>query len=489
MIFYLVSLTLLFFGHFILIPMAKVLSYRLKGFHTYFYPIQGKLKIWSDGLKAQGDMFAEAKEFRQKFPDHKISITNLGTKTLISLRDPEYMKEFMQKPHYYEKAIIKDFFQPLMGDGLAMSEGETWKRHRKIISNSFHYDSLNKNISTIQTTAREFFDKIASQEYQNYSVINRVQQITGEIVGRIFFGEHLNKYTHEGKPLTLALADLISDLTSLAMTPLSVCLGGLALKYPVFPRYIKMKKRIKEFHAFCLKIIDDRKKSDQKGNDLLAALLATQNTSDAEAMLSDREIVDEFITFFTAGMDTTGHLIGMTLYCLVQNPKYLEVLRQEREEFYKHEKKLMTENLNKMEQLHNLIKETLRHYTPAPLLFIRKTVISHKILDLDVSKGTWIIPEPISISNDPKYFEEPEKFNPERWKEIGNKIDPYVFVPFSGGPRNCIGQHLAIAEAKVIISEFLERFDFKVKEGYDLKMVLRFLYEPEQEMLFELNKK
>ena len=73
------------------------------------------------------------------------------------------MKEFMQKPHY-EKAIIKDFFQPLMGDGLAMSEGETWKRHRKIISNSFHYDSLNKNISTIQTIAKEFFDKIGERE-------------------------------------------------------------------------------------------------------------------------------------------------------------------------------------------------------------------------------------------------------------------------------------------------------------------------------------
>ena len=122
MIFYLISLTLLLFGYFVLIPMAKVFSYKFKGFHTYFYPIQGKLKIWSNGLENHKDMFYEAKQFRQKFPEQKVSITNLGTKTLISLRDPEYMKEFMQNPQYYEKGIIKDFFQPLTQSGQNLSK-------------------------------------------------------------------------------------------------------------------------------------------------------------------------------------------------------------------------------------------------------------------------------------------------------------------------------------------------------------------------------
>jgi len=468
--------------------LKSVQSYKAKGYATFFFPVLGELYKGRKSLETRGDVFAAAKEFTKLSPGHKISISNFGTKTLITLYDPQYIKEFLLKPNLYEKTGVIEFGKSLTsGGGLVVSEGEVWKRHRKIISNSFHYESLKSNISTIRNTTLEFLNKTTAEELKNYSVINKIQEITGEIVGRIFFGENLNSYTLEGKPLTLVLATLLSEMTMTALTPLALILGDKALKYPILKAYRDFNKRIAAVRSVCLKIVEDRKKSSQKDHDLLASLLATQSSPDPELRLSDSEIVDEFITFFIAGMDTTGHLIGMTLYNLTQNPEYVEKLKTEIEQIYDKDEVLTADTLQGMDEMHNVLKETLRMYTPAPMTFFRVALVDHKIGDFEVKKGTCIRPMFISVFHDERHFSKPEQFDPSRWREnTASKLDPYAFTPFSAGPRNCIGQHLAIVESKIIVAEFLKKFDFKLKEGYKLKMQIRFLYEPTDELIFEL---
>ena len=93
----------------------------------------------------------------------------------------------------------------------------------------------------------------------------------------------------------------------------------------------------------------------------------------------------------------------------------------------------------------------------------------------------------------PLYYDEPEKFNPDRWKEGKSKIgtgDTYHFIPFGSGPRNCIGQHLSWIEAKIIFSEFLKRFGSgKLSDNYTLKMTYRLVYEPLEELLYDFERK
>jgi len=188
-----------------------------------------------------------------------------------------------------------------------------------------------------------------------------------------------------------------------------------------------------------------------------------------------------------AGMDTTGHLVGMALYNLSKNPEYFDKLKEERNSGYNKEKHVSAEVVQEMEELHCLLRETLRFHSPAPMTFVRVAQTDHKILDLNIQKGTWIKPDFFTLFFDEKYFEDPWAFNPERWKDNKNKLDPYAFTPFSAGPRNCIGQHLAIMEAKIIISEFLEKFDIKLRDGYKPRMTFRFLYEPEEDVPLILN--
>ena len=116
----------------------------------------------------------------------------------------------------------------------------------------------------------------------------------------------------------------------------------------------------------------------------------SQLEDDMKERYSDEEIIDEFVTFFVAGMDTTGHLIGMTLYNLTQNPQYLTGLEEERNAMYNTDK-MSADSINKMDVLHLHLKETLRMQPPAPFTFIRVATVDHKILDLQVKKGHFVI--------------------------------------------------------------------------------------------------
>ena len=480
------SLILYFVAKFIFIPWRAVNSYKKEGVTTSFFPILGFFHLFDKAVKEKGDFMADSKASSKLISNQKYMVSNFTSHPVIFLRDPQYLREFLQKPIIYEKTDFLSFFQPLVGNGLVFVEGETWKRHRKIISSSFHYEFLKTNINVVQETTKEFFDKLSPQEYTNFSVISIIQEITGEIVGKIFFGKSFNKYSFNGKPMTVELAEIISELGMSGRSPLIMLFGHRIMELPLFPQWNKLIKRIKGFRQVCFNIILDRKASGNQTNDFLASLLATQKSEDAEHRYSDEDIINEFITFFVAGMDTTGHLIGMSIYNLTQYPEYLQELKEERDSTYNKEEKITAETLSKMDMMHSLFKETLRFYPPGPFNFFRKALQDHKILDLAIKKGDYITTDYTAVFFDEKHFQNPEKFDPSRWRSSDQKLDPYAFTPFSAGPRNCIGQHLAIMEAKVITSELLERFDFKLKEGYKLRMTFRFLYEPLDELLVSL---
>ena len=125
------------------------------------------------------------KEATKDHPNPKYEVSHIKKNPFIILQDPKYIKEFLQKQHNYKKMHFIDVLRPLVGKGLVSAEGDTWKRHRKIVSASFNFEFLKMNIPEIQNTAREFFDKMSEADYKDYSAISRIQDITGEIVGRV----------------------------------------------------------------------------------------------------------------------------------------------------------------------------------------------------------------------------------------------------------------------------------------------------------------
>ena len=179
----------------------------------------------------------------------------------------------------------------------------------------------------------------------------------------------------------------------------------------------------------------------------------------------------------------------MLLHNLEKHPKCFKEIEDERKKVYNVQEVTTIETLQKMDVLHSALKETLRINSPLPSVLFREVLEDHMIGNLRLKKGDAIECDLLAVSMNENIFQNPEEFNPNRWRNPDIKIDPYAFIPFSIGPRNCIGQNLAYMEAKIIASEFLNRFEFKLKEGYQMKFVLRIIYEPYDKMLFKLTRK
>jgi len=471
-----------------ILPKQRLAFYARQGISTYFWPVLGVIKRSRDDQAKHGDYLKEPKLSSKVNPDQKALASNWGSNAIVSFRDPKYAKEMLQFPTNYKKSAVFDLYKEILGTGLSFLEGDAWKVRRKIISSCFHYEFLKNNTSLIQETVNEFLDKIPPEIYKECEIMDRIQQITAEVVGRIFFGRCLSRYSLDGMPLTLALTHLMGDIGSVIRSGPYMLFGKKILKLPI-PKYQKVKQRAQDIRAQCNKIIEGRKNDQGKYHDLLDALLARRTSEEPSEGLSDEDITNEFITLFLAGMDTTGHLVSTVLYYLAKNPQYLEQIKKERESVFKADKSLSIDDLQGMDHLSSAIKESLRISTPVPWILLREALVDHRVGDLQIRKGTLVRSEFFPSQYNEKYFKEPEKFKPERWEDPQNKIDPYAFIPFSAGPRNCIGQHLAILEAKIIISEFLEKFNYKLVENYEMKGTIRFLYEPLDPVKFILTPK
>ena len=485
----LLTLGVVIFTYLIVLPQRRMARYKKDDVVTSFHPVLGFVKTMQDDLSTKGDILASAKEFSKKYPDKKIYVSNIGPSPVVLLRDAQYIKDFLQKQSFYKKADYAKNIEPLMGAGLVLAEGEVWKRHRKMISNSFHYEFLKLNTPIAQRTTQEFLENIDPKDYQGFEIMRRIQNITGEIVGRVFFGENLKEYKFEGKTLSAALAELMVDLAVASESALALFFGRKVLNLPIYPEYARVMKRVKAFRNVCNNIIEHKKADTNLNNDLLGCLIATQKSEDSSERFSNEEIIDEFITFFVAGMESTGQWVAMTLYNLSLHPQYLEQLKQEREATYNKDKEITADTLQKMDFLHAVLKETLRLYSPTPATFPRVVLEDHQLLDMKVKKGDNVRPDFFSLFYDEKYFEDSEMFKPSRWMNTEQKLDSYAFIPFSAGPRNCIGQHLAVIEAKVIVSEFLNRFEFKIAGDYKLRMTFHNFYKPVEPIKFHLTHK
>jgi len=481
-----------FLYKFIISPYVRIQLKKREGVYTYFYPIYGIFHQWGKDYQTYHDSMASTKRSSKDLSKQRIMVTNINDRVMVMLRDPKYAKAFSLNQHLYTKSSHGDIMRILLGTSLVFAEGEAWKRNRKIISNTFHFEFLKSNIHRMQSTTQEFLNKInPTPGNDTYSIIKKFQEITGEIVGRIFFGECFNDYQFEGKPLTHALAEIMGELGTASRSGLPLLFGRKAMELSIFPHLKRVTDKVKRYHQLCYSIIQDRRNkstsSSEKGDDLLASLLETQKSQDPQQRYTDEDIVYEFVNFFAAGMESTGLLIGMAVYSLAKNPQYLKDLEEERNNVYNTESQVTPDIIQKMDFTHAVLKETLRLYAPVFQTIIRVAQSDHYLDDFKIKKGEFVTDDFFALQFDEKYFENPFEFNPKRWLGTNQKSDPYAYTPFWAGPRNCNGQHLAIMESKIILSEFLNRFEFKMEANYELKMIVRVLYEPFEDFKLKLS--
>jgi len=240
-------------------PYLLIRFYRKQGILMDFLPGPGIMYQSMQNVKKHGDFAHRWKEVTNMKEQQRVFGGNVANDIQLFLVDNDIIKDFIRKQDLYVKhPKFCAIFRELMAEGLVFSEKNVWKRHRKYDSMAFHYDFLTSVIPGVIKIVDEFLENAKKGDMSRFNAKEEFEAITGELVGRIFFGEKFSEYRINGKSLTRVLGDLLARVGVETFSPLTLIFGAKLMKLGLFKYYREMARDIKEFKAFCKGIIEIR---------------------------------------------------------------------------------------------------------------------------------------------------------------------------------------------------------------------------------------
>lgn len=477
----------------IISPLFRMRHYVKQGAMKIFYLLPSFFENLKDA-KEHGDFFYRQKRRLAENPNLRLWVINNGSNVSVYFSDPKLIKEFFQNQDKYVKREFGGAFNAFFGKGIFSAEVATWRRHRKAVSDIFHFDFLKSIVPVMDEVACNMYAKYCPENSNSgkISLLEQTQKVTGQITGHLFFGNSVNDFLFDGENAPLAVSTLMMEIMKTSQSlPVWLFGDGFARRY--VSSYKATINKVLRFREFCKDMIKDAqeksktKNSTEKPN-LLQHLLVHQEN------FSPDEIVDDFLTIFIAGTDTSAHVASMAIYYLYQNPELLAKVREECKKVFSSGSRVTHQDLQTLELTEAVIKESLRIAPPAPVLMIRKATVDHYLGDIHVKKGTGATVSFLANMYNPAIFPNPEKFDISRWLNRGSESkttqpNHFSYLPFSAGPRNCIGQHVGTLEAKILLGRFLTMFDYEIPKDYKLRMTTRFVYEPADPIHVDVHKR
>ncbi|CAD6216955.1 unnamed protein product [Miscanthus lutarioriparius] len=361
----------------------------------------------------------------------------------------------------------------LLGEGLVLANGDDWHRHKKVVHPAFNTDKLKMMTATMADCALSMVAgweaQLASQRKKHVTIelSDQFEELTADVISHTAFGSSYK----EGKRVFQALKELQFITFS---TLFSVQIPGL--RYLPTKKNMRVWKLDKEVRSTLTRIIENRLAAKDKagyGNDLLGLMLeACAPEHGGDQLLSMDEIIDECKTFFFAGQETTSHLLTWVMFLLSTHPEWQEKLRAEvlRECGGGRDRRAPTHDmLGKLKLMNLFILETLRLYSPVPL--IRRRTRCPVELGGVVVPADALLTLPIATMHRDKelWGDDAGEFNPLRFDAGTTKAAPKnlsALLAFSSGPRNCIGQNFAMIEARAVVAAVLQRFALTLSPEY-----------------------
>ncbi|KAK6185816.1 hypothetical protein SNE40_007964 [Patella caerulea] len=398
---------------------------------------------------------------------------------VICVTAPEGIKTILKTA--MPKGKLYRLLQPWLGDGLLLSHGDKWARNRRLLTPAFHFEILKPYI-TIKNKAADICCsklKTFAENDENFEVFSIITLFTLDVILKCAFSYDTNcQELGTNHPYAQAVHELSRIITSRYMRP------WLHIDW-VF--YLTkdgrdFKKHCEYVHKVAEQIISNRREVLQKEmpekqsnrkryTDFLDTLLMAQDENGVG--LTDEEIRAEVDTFLFEGHDTTASAISWSLYSLAQHPEIQDRVQREIDELMSKRSKddLLATDLNQLPYLTMCIKESLRLHS------IISFIVRHSDQDVQVSgktlpKDTMIVVSIYGVHHNLTLWEDSLKFQPERFSPDNiDKIDPFAFLPFSAGPRNCIGQNFAMHEIKVLLVKVLKRFHLELDPNHPVRKI------------------
>jgi cytochrome P450 len=379
--------------------------------------------------------------------------------SVYAIRDPEYAQYVLSKnwQNYTKGREIKRVAL-LLANGLIVSEGELWRRQRQMIQPAFHRNAIGALTHMITTANAALLKRWeqAAEEKRSVNVTRETSLMVLEVTLTAIFGADY--------PQIAPHFSILSEESA---------------------RNLQFAQEFRSLGHIVTQVIDQRRKQNTKSADILGMLMEARDRKSGQAM-PDRQLVDEILTLIVAGHETTAGTLNWLWYLLSRHPEVDEKLSRELANSSASDLPDL-DSLPKFPYTRQILDETLRLYPPVWMI-PRRALKDDQLGDYFVPAGTEIYISAYSIQRHPDFWETPDLFNPERFDPSqSQKRHRLAMLPFSAGPRNCVGEFFALTELQIHLMMFAKRLRLRYHEkspaeldaGVNLRSKNEFIMTPE----------
>ena len=381
---------------------------------------------------------------------------------IVTMRFYKFRVYYVNHPDYIEEVLVnqaRKFIKGrilrankgLFGNGLLTSGGDFWLRQRRLAQPAFHRARIAAHAETMVRFAERMQE--GWRDGQTLDIHAEMTRLTLQIVAKTLFDADVDADAQEVGRALEAIMEHNSDFRRLILTP----------SWLPTPRNIRAALATRRLDKIMYRIIGQRRTAGQDAGDLLSMLLHAQDEDGSR--MTDRQLRDEVITLFLAGHETTALALSWTWWLLAQHPQAEAKLHAELNSVLGGRTPTL-ENLPKLRYLDHVITESTRLYPPAWGM-ARLAIEDAEIGGYMIRKGCGVSLSQWVVHRDPRWYESPEEFRPERWEgDLLKRLPRFAYFPFGGGPRQCIGNSFAVMEVALILATIAQKFRLRLLPGH-----------------------
>ncbi|KXJ25668.1 cytochrome P450 3A24 [Exaiptasia diaphana] len=425
-----------------------------------------------DLFRYKGQMHLQFDDYYKKYG--RLYTTFLASrKPSIVISDLGMVKELMVKEFqsFHDRPSAVKLPKPL-NSMMTSVTGQTWHRIRTTLSPTFSGHKMKVMVPLLNKSCDVLVKKLqdAEKSDQSVNVYKFLQGLTIEAILSSFFGLESNAQTDENDVGYVAAKNAMQRSPFLRRILIFVSLslpgGKYILTLPIFDRMIMGNfLKLVDLSKDIIKVKKEAAANGNASKDFLDMML--ENTDDTnlpeEKRLTEDEVLAQSAIFLLAGFENTSNSLSLVCHHLATNPDIQEKAQEEIDSIWSDmDQPLSYDMVNSMNYLEMIISETLRLHPPV-VIHTREATKDCTIKGFPIKKGTGILVPVYSIQRDPEYYDNPDKFDPEHFSaEAKQSRDPYAYMPFGHGPRNCIGMRYVLFQMKMFLARILKQFSLVV---------------------------
>jgi cytochrome P450 len=400
----------------------------------------------------------------------------LGTRRVCLVTHPDFIEQVLvTRNQDFRKHFALRLNPLVLGKGLLTSEGDFWLRQRRLIQPAFSRARLAGYApAMIEATQRMLAGWAAGQTREIYA---DMMALTLAITAQTLFDADVDSGAGDvGRALQLLQENFVKQFNSLIQVPM----------WLPTRQNLRIRRAVRRLDEIIYGFIHQRRQSGVEKKDLLSLLLRARDLDGSQ--MTDQQLRDEAMTIFLAGHETTALVLSWTWYLLSRHPEVEELLASEVHAVLGG--RLPTfEDVPKFTVLEQVVLESMRLYSPAYLLG-REALRDCEVGSYRVPGGTTVLMPQWVVHRDPRFFEDPESFRPQRWTPAFQKQLPkFAYFPFGGGPRLCIGNTFAMMELVLVLAMITQKYRFTLQPGLVVEPWPTFTLRPRQGILAPLCKR